>query len=70
MRSLVQSVGIKRLQSMHLLPTRRMLSIGTERWKEVKPETKLRNAITAIMLMGFVGGVYYTALQKMAQKVC
>jgi len=35
---------------------------------EVKPEVRQRNAITALLLLGFVGGVYYTAISKMKEK--
>ena len=36
-------------------------------YKEATPQMKQRNAITALALVTFVGGVYYTAISKMRQ---
>ena len=34
---------------------------------EMTPALHRRNFITAVALMGFVGGIYYTAISKMRQ---
>lgn len=36
-------------------------------WNEVKPETRQKNALTAVLLILGVGGVYYTAIYKMKE---
>lgn len=35
--------------------------------REVTPETKRKNALVALSLIGFVVGIYYTAISKMKQ---
>ena len=37
--------------------------------KQLKPETNIKNVVTAAVLLSFVGIVYYTAIAKMAQTV-
>lgn len=34
-------------------------------YKETTPQMKQRNVVTALALVVFVGGVYYTAIAKM-----
>ncbi len=37
--------------------------------KDVTPQTRRKNLLVALVIFGFVGGVYYTAISKLKQTV-
>ena len=48
---------------------RRMSTNPPPTKKMPKPNNTVRNVVTAVLLLGFVGGVYYTSIAKMRQTV-
>ena len=72
-KELMMSTRIKCLQSVIRPSSSQCLKrpsyrlFSSKSTVEITPALRAKNALTALILLGCVGGIYYTAIQKMRQ---